>query len=216
MSDCLLWLIILPFRRVSHCIQRRGRFQTPRAWWSAAFAVWVCGSFPISAPYFLHCCSFPPPVCLPCSQTHVNTRSTCWDQTCWALHGERPLEKSVCHPWGCVPNRSLNIWDSQAAEGLIMQPPPVSWRRLQEVRLPWKVLSGMRMEVVVGLRGNVWCLLFQFPHHIVSFKVRSQQLWVNYTNNIVKIGTTFSLNTYSMNNSTMNIRSVQRTMRKLL
>lgn len=44
-------------------------------------------------------------VCLPRRQTHVNTRSTCWDQTCWALCGEYPsrppstsLGRTPCMP----------------------------------------------------------------------------------------------------------------------
>lgn len=90
MSDCLVWLIILPFRRTSQVHPGEGLPPNPHKLGGRLHLLF--SSCPISTLFYT-AALFLPHICLPCSQTHVNTRSACWDQTCWVLCWERPSRR---------------------------------------------------------------------------------------------------------------------------
>lgn len=99
MSGCLLWLIMLPFTSPSAPSLPRGghalKYDKLGGLWHAGIvtgclAVSLLSSSPYSTLSIMKhgVWSFPSSVYLPCRQTHVNTRSTCWDQTCWTSRRE--------------------------------------------------------------------------------------------------------------------------------
>lgn len=47
-------------------------------------------------------------ICLPCRQARVDTRSTCWDQTCWTVCAEAP-SRPQWSSLGSTPRMHLNF-----------------------------------------------------------------------------------------------------------
>lgn len=81
------------------------------------------------------------PVCLPCRQTYVNTKSTCWDQTCWALRGESP-SRPPSTSLGSTPSVPLDFSTEQPhsscgiSDDSVLACSPLSCSRPQEAMLP--------------------------------------------------------------------------------
>lgn len=101
MSDCLLWLIILPFRRASQCIQRRGCFQTPTSWVVGC----VCCLARVLSQHLISCTaafSSPPPHSPPLLSDTCSYKVRLLRTDMLSAVLRAPLKKSMCHPWGAL------------------------------------------------------------------------------------------------------------------
>lgn len=156
-TACFDWLSCLLGEHPSASREGAGS-KAPWAGWSAGLVVF--NSCSISAPYFLHCCSFPPPPS-PLSVSPAVRHMLIQGLPAELRHAERcagstPQEVRV-PPLGCTPSLFLNSWDSQAVEGLIAQCLP----------LPWS--SGCPKSNSVGCK----CFFLNSLATITPFKVSS-------------------------------------------